>query len=355
MSNITSVKPVEHDIFQIAWESTLKCNLDCSYCGDGHDNKQPHPSLESSLATIDFIVEYVDLQMKSRLDKRANLNVQGGESVFHPNILEILEYANSKTKGLDWNLDVNIITNAVVKDKVWKRIVPLINFFTISFHSESSFEQQEQVRKNILYLVKQDKNFQISMLMHPKYWDTCTDMVEWCQKHNVKYVIRQIDHHWADFRFNYNKEQIKYITGNEAPSVVQVIKSVATNGINLSAQSRECCGGTELCTNNGCTKRVENKFKGWHCSVDKKFLYIRQTTGEVFTNKDCRMNWDGKVGPLGNLSDTKSILDRVKAGTETIICKKSSCWCGLCATKAKTKAQYDQLISERTCHSHNGC
>jgi sulfatase maturation enzyme AslB (radical SAM superfamily) len=346
MSEITRLSPVDDNIFQVAWESTLKCNLNCSYCGDGHDNSIEHPDLESSLKTIDFIIDYITIQMRYRKNKQAGLNIQGGESIFHPHIIEILEYANEKTKNLEWQLYINTITNAVVKDKVWKRVVPLLNFFTVSFHSEASFEQQEQVRRNILYLVKQNKNFHVSVMMHPKYWDTCISMVEWCKEHNIKYNVRQLDHLWSEFRFNYTKEQIKYITGSAPASIIQIVKSVMTNGIDLSAQSRECCGGNLLCTNkDSSVKRVVNKFKGWHCSVDKCFLYIRQTTGEVFTNKDCRMNFDGKVGPIGYLSDTKSILDRVSRGTDTIICKKSSCWCGLCAPKADSKENYDIVMS----------
>ena len=41
-----SVEPVGNLSFQIAWEITLKCNMDCSYCGDGHNNKLSHPSLD---------------------------------------------------------------------------------------------------------------------------------------------------------------------------------------------------------------------------------------------------------------------------------------------------------------------
>ena len=60
-----TLEPVNPSSFQIAWESTLKCNLDCSYCGDGHDNKQPHPDLLDNLSTIDFIIDYVSIIMET--------------------------------------------------------------------------------------------------------------------------------------------------------------------------------------------------------------------------------------------------------------------------------------------------
>jgi hypothetical protein len=100
-----------------------------------------------------------------------------------------------------------------------------------------------------------------------------------------------------------------------------------------------------MCTNsiNNTTYIKGNNFKGWHCSVDKFFLYIRQSTGEVFTNKDCRMDFDGKVGPIGNLREYNKIIERIKQGTNTIICKKSKCWCGLCAPKAATKELFQEI------------
>lgn len=346
MSDIDLIEPTETLSFQIAWESTLKCNLDCSYCGDGHNNRIPHPSLEESLKTVDFIVEYVDEYMKKKPKEyqRANLNIQGGESLAHPNIIEILTYAREARKKVDWYLGIATITNAVVKDKVWKRLVDLIDYFTISFHTESTKAQQDQVKKNILYLKQQNKNFYVAVLMHPKNWTTCTEMIEWCQENSINYSPRQIDHKWSDFRFNYTKEQTKYLTGKEPTDLLQKISIMVTKGFDLSAQGRKCCGGQSLCTNEGTCDFVKNKFKGWHCSVDQFFLYIRQTTGEVFTNKDCRMNFDGEIGPIGNLKNTSEILKKIKEKTDPIVCKKSSCWCGLCAPKAKTKDLYNEII-----------
>lgn len=344
--------------FQIAWESTLKCNMDCSYCGNGHDNSKPHPSLEDCLNTVDFIIEYVNLYMSTRSqnNKVANLNIHGGESIFQPEIVEILEYARSqKEKYNDWQLNVSLITNATTSMTRWKKIVELVDYFTISFHAEGLEKQHQQFKENVLYLKQSNKNFQVSVLMHPKYWNVCVDMIEWCKEHEIQYLPRQIDHSWIKFQFNYSAEQVEYLTGMPKISTASKILSIFKSGINLSAKGRACCGGDTLCTKgiNGTneTKYVQgNNFKGWHCSVNRSFLYIRQTTGEVYTNKDCRMNLDGKIGVLGYLKDSKKILSDLKQKIETdtlpdIICKKNSCWCGLCAPKAETKEKYDQIMN----------
>lgn len=350
-----SLRPVGNQrVFQIAWESTLKCNLDCSYCSDGHDNSVEHPSLEDSKKTLDFIVEYVNLYMKTKADahKFANLNIQGGESIFHPDIISILEYARTKKSAYsDWGLNISLITNAVIGQRSWQQIASLVDFFTISYHAESLPKQQDMIRTNILHLKSLGKNFYVAVLMHPKHWDNCVSMVNWCKANDIKVHTRQIDHPLLDFRFNYNAEQIEYLTGMPKVPVTTKIISIFKNGIDLSAAGRSCCGGDTLCVDNSqeVTFVKGNKFKGWHCSVNKFFLYIRQSTGEIYTNKDCRMNFNGDVAPIGNLKHSKELLEDLAHKIETdtlpdIVCKKSSCWCGLCAPKAATKEMFDQLM-----------
>jgi len=345
MPDFNTLEPVDHNYFSIEWETTLKCNLDCSYCGDGHDNSLPHPSLADSLDTVDFIFKYTDLQLKQKPKhlQHANLNIFGGESFYHPKILEILRYAHHKKQDYDWSISISTITNAVVKEKLWHRIIPFVDYFTVSFHAETTLEQQELVRQNILYLKKIDKPLHVSVMMHPKHWQTCVDMVEWCKDNDIKCNARQIDHDVLDFRFNYNSEQSIYLTGS-APSTIEKIGGLIAKGIDLSSSGRACCGNMSMCTNTcDSTKYIKgNNFKGWHCSVDRFFLYIKQNTGEVFTNKDCKMNYEGKVAPIGYLSNTQAILNNINSST--IICKKKSCWCGLCAPKAKTEEDFKRIM-----------
>ena len=335
---INKIEPTQPPMFQIAWESTLKCNLDCSYCGDGHDNSQAHPSLEDSLKTVDFIVAYVDRYMQNRPAEQriANLNIQGGESIYHPNIVEILEYANNKNSGLDFY--VNITTNAVAAPKLWNTIAPLINYFTISYHPESNAKQQEQVRENILHIKQLGKGYQVSVLMQPAHWNNCIAMIEWCKTNDVKYIPRQIDHVPSDTRFNYTLTQAEFLSPKKIIPIVE-------EKIDLSSQGRACCGGLELCTNESTTEYISgNSFQEWHCSVNQYFLYIRQATGEIFTNKDCKMDYRGTVGPIGYLSDTVALL--AQPIVTDIVCKKTSCWCGLCAPKAQDQRDYLTMMQQ---------
>jgi MoaA/NifB/PqqE/SkfB family radical SAM enzyme len=101
MSEVKSIgfalDPGNSPSFLLDWELTMKCNLSCTYCESGvyggRDNTTAHPPLAQCLQTIDFMFEYVDLYMTNRPNglKYVILNVYGGESLHHPDIVTILQ------------------------------------------------------------------------------------------------------------------------------------------------------------------------------------------------------------------------------------------------------------------------
>ena len=124
---MNSVKSLEPAIdpnnkinFLLDWELTLKCNLDCSYCptgiDGGHDNSTQHPALIDCLQTIDFMFKYADIYMSLRPPglRHVILNVYGGESLHHPDIVPILEQVHQRHAPYadQWSLTVTTTTNA---------------------------------------------------------------------------------------------------------------------------------------------------------------------------------------------------------------------------------------------------
>jgi hypothetical protein len=96
----------------------------------------------------------------------------------------------------------------------------------------------------------------------------------------------------------------------------------------------------------------DNNFQGWKCSVNWYFLYIKQHTGEIYVNKDCRMDFDGNVSPIGFLDRSQDVLDWTKQQLDgqdmpIITCAKNLCMCGLCAPKAE---KIDKFIDAMAKH-----
>ena len=124
----------------------------------------------------------------------------------------------------------------------------------------------------------------------------------------------------------------------------------------LSDVGRACCGGRQLCVDKNYRQRsffVNNKFPDWYCSVNHFFLFVKQVNGEIYTNKDCKMNFAGGVGPIGLLSESQKLLDTTRDqllnNTMPVIqCKKYKCMCGLCAPKASNLEDYKNIMKKYT-------
>ena len=340
----------------------MKCNLSCTYCDSGlyggRDNTTQHPPLDQCLQTINFMFEYVDLYMTHRPNglKYVILNVYGGESLHHPDIVTILQDVQrcyEKYKA-NWHLTVTTTTNAIITPGKLASILPLIDEFTVSYHVENSTKNKQLFRNNLLAIKAAGRRQKCVVLMHPEpdFFEDCKNMIEWLEQNQIKCLPRQLDHGSEKIHFNYHQQQVTWFDklysskGNHQSIVVDSEKT------DLTSVGRACCGGRQLCVDQNYKEKtffVDNNFTDWFCSVNHFFLYIKQVNGEVFTNKDCKMNFDSNVAPIGSLSNIQSLLDQTKTWLETgtmptIQCKKSRCLCGICAPKAPTKQEYNKIM-----------
>ena len=358
MSDVKSIgfalDPTNVPSFLLDWEVTKLCNLDCSYCGTGidggHDNSTKHPTLEECLRTINFMYQYVDLYMqyKKPSQRKVILNIYGGESVFHPHIVEILQACGEKYNSYKdrWHLTITCTTNGVVGSNQWTKIVPLIDEFSVSYHSEILPKQQQQYLDNVLYLKEQNKRFKCVVMMHndPVYFAKSEKIIEFCKDNKIRYVEKPLDNQWA-----YTPDQFSRLKTFWLNSVPLSKQEEYKNNLDLVSnkdkmqsidEGRACCGGRKLSLNNdlkSCVSFVHKQgFRDWYCSVNWFFLFVRQVDGEVYTNKDCRTSTTGRVEPLGNLKNYHSIIETVKLqldnGSMPVIqCVKDLCMCGFCA------------------------
>lgn len=363
-----AVDPNNRITFLLDWELTMKCNLDCSYCGvgiyHGHDNSTKHPPVNQCLDTIDFIFEYVDLYMstKPRGIKYVILNVYGGESLHHPDIVEILNEVRVRYQPYAerWHLTVTTTTNAIISDRKLKQIIPLIDEFTVSYHTENTQKQKQQFKDNLLTIAKSGRRQKCVVLMHQEQdrFEDAQGMIAWLKENNINVLPRQLDGHVGleDQKRVYNSQQVKWFdnlysskSSNASLELLKEHKDSVLNDV-----GRACCGGRQLCKNQNYKQKdfyVGNRFTDWYCSVNHFFLYVKQVNGEVYVNKDCKMNFDGQVGPIGNLADTDSILTNLRNQLQNnalliIQCKKEICFCGLCAPKAKDLNTYNKIIEK---------
>jgi len=354
--------------FLLDWELTKKCNLDCSYCSTdietgGHNNNTKHPPLDDCLRSIDFMYEYVDLYMahKKSTQRKVILNVYGGESLFHPDIVEILQTCRDRYEPYAdrWELTVTTTTNAVINENIWGKIIPLIDEFTVSYHAENLPKQERLFFNNLLSLKEFQKRVKVVVMMHADLWENSIRAIEFCKSNNIRYLAKPYD----NYDLSYSKEQFNYIknywiSNTNAKNVEeskQRLESIGNKDNVISFnEGRACCGGRKLSLNNSLSSSVtfvpRQGFKGWHCSVNWFFLFVQQLTGNVYTNKDCRTSLNSKVEPLGNIKNTDQMIDQLRNYLDNnnmpvIQCVKSTCMCGYCAPKAENITDFKDLIT----------
>ena len=348
-----ALDPTNVPSFLLDWELTKLCNLDCSYCptgiDGGHDNTTQHPPVADCLQTIDFMYEYVDLYMqhKKPSQRKVVLNVYGGESLFHPDIVEILDACKNKYTQYqsNWHLTVTCTTNAVIGQNLLERILPLIDEFTVTFHAESLEKQRDRALTNLKTIKERGVRVKCVILMHnnPILWDRCMDAITFCKTHNIRYIVKPLDN--SDEQWAYSATQWSVLRPNEHP--IQFVKPAVA-----IEQGRQCCGGRLLSTNGKLNSREtfvpRQGFKNWSCSVNWFFLFVRQLDGAVYTNKDCMTSTSGRVEPLGQLDNTMDILNTLRqqlnGNMPVIKCVKTTCRCGFCAPKAESEVEFLELI-----------
>ena len=340
------------------WELTMKCNLDCSYCptgiNGGHDNSQRHPPFEECVKTIDFMFEYADIYMRTKPKgiKYVILNVYGGEALYHPNIVEILSVLRERYQPYQdrWHLTITTTTNGIIAPARLDRIIPLIDEFTVSYHTENTPKQKQQFRDNLLKIKSAGCRQKCVVLMHakPDRFVDAQEMISWLTLNDIKYLPRQLDHYLTREEFHYEQQQVIWFEGLYKKPLDHAVMHY--NKADLSDTGRACCGGRNLCENQNRRepqKFVSNKFPGWYCSVNHFFLYVKQVNGEVYINKDCKMNYNGTVGPIGNLNHIEPILAQARDPDKPVIrCAKKLCFCGLCAPKAENLDTYQTIMKK---------
>jgi len=362
-----AIDPNNRISFLLDWELTMKCNLDCSYCDSGlnggHDNSTKHPPKDKCIQALEFMFEYADqyMQFKPNGLRYVVLNVYGGESLHHPDIVEILSQIQQKYQPYAdrWKLTVTTTTNAIISDKKLSKIIPYIDEFTVSSHVECTDRQKQQFKHNLLSIRDSGKRLKCIVMLHdnPQLFQQSQDFLLWLDENQIRSLPKQID--GASLNQSYDQQQIKWFNSiyqnkTYGTKIFEIINTDVGASSNLSQVGRACCGGRQSCLDQNYKERhyyvLDNKFPDWYCSVNQFFLFIKQVNGEVYVNKDCKMTFDGTVGPIGNLDEPDKIINQLKTqlnnGQPVIQCKIPVCRCGLCAPKAKNLDTYHSIIKK---------
>jgi MoaA/NifB/PqqE/SkfB family radical SAM enzyme len=359
MTQTTAIKLKNPEPLMVTWDIVRRCNLDCTYCeSTRHDTASKLPTLEELKTTFDFIKQYTGLYNNKRTEKlHTNIDFTGGEPTVNPAFWPFLEYVK-QTDGFK----LSLTTNGTWGPKFTQRILDNFTHATISWHAEDQLN--ERTIENIMSLHAAGMSLQVNVMLHCDHFKKATLICKMLKEKGIRVnpvpigdgnIVRKgwfIDTDGSNRRTSheYTEEQQDWFYDWMGQSRKA---SVAKEGTDVG---RACCGGR--CTQGKIdgewqeVKLVNNWFKNWYCTVNWYFLHIDQYSGNVFHHQTCQATHTGR-GPIGNLSNTKNIIDNVSAmlSKDTIvpiICPNQRCGCGMCVPKAKKLDDFKELWKATT-------
>lgn len=342
---------------QMVWDLGPRCNFDCTYCHSGmHDNHSPHASLEELKKTAKFIDEYYKLYSQFHKQPwQRTIVFTGGEPASNPDFVDLIKWIKQEYP----DIKMSLTTNGTWDHRRLNDILECINFVTISYHTEGHPKLKEKVIKNILEMYKhKPENMRVNVMMHSgdENFKECQDLIaNVLEPNGINFVPRIIGERLDKKKFvdtkkperrkvhEYTPEQTKYIQSFWSKENKKKVKD--PNSKILRKMGRMCCGKVDLnVRENGewsTIKFLENtEFTGWRCLVNWYFLHIEQGNDVIYHHQTCRTNLDSEIGPIGTLSESHKIIDRLKeememGGLPFIECPRPHCGCGICVPKAK--------------------
>jgi len=336
MNNIEDVS----NRYQIIWDLGRRCSYSCSYCPPHRNNKTSSFIDYSTLcSTMDKVAEYSYLYDSFRQKPaKKKLSFTGGEPTVHPEFFSFLEYIKDNFPEFSRGLT----TNGWFNDKILDKVKKLTTGGTLSYHCEATPKMKEKVVNNSIAL---RDNFKVNVMFHKDFFDECVKVCDTLQKNNVNFIPRIIGDEEVDekaiemgYAHRYTRTQMSWFRNYWK----ELGQETAETGFSQKGLGRPCCGGR-------CFKAdgldsyflSDTNFYGWSCMVNWFFLFLNSELDIVYTHQTCSVNLEGKVAPLGKISDFNKIIDELgdylfSKKIPMIKCPKNFCGCGMCITKSKT-------------------
>lgn len=383
----------KNPFFQATWVMGIRCNFDCSYCPSWrHNLTQPFQSVEKLKRTVDFMKEYLDLQIQhTDADYMGayDLNLTGGEPTAHPHMMEIMDYVKEQIPYLNLSLTTNGFYNPVMGEQLARDYLEDITF---SYHAEANIKQKRQVIENILqaheYVNDDDymlDQISVNVMMHedPDLFADCQRVIDSLSAKGITVRPRTIDRDdkvqsagrtatkiknsrfgpssgktYTDGQLrDLKKTYVKQYGIDEKTELKneQWNKDTKTKQVN----GRPCCGGVTMSTQDSDTGEwtetkliFDRNFKDWYCLVNLEWLYIEQDDDEIFTHQTCKANFDNQKGPVGTITEYEKYIDFLKSHYEKgqlplIRCPNTKCTCGICTPKSNDIEQATKFFNRQ--------
>ena len=341
------------NIFAVVWDLGRRCTYSCSYCPPHRNNKiSPMATFDELCTTLEHVVEYTELYDSFRKSPlRKKISFTGGEPTANPAFFDFLDHMRERYPKISRSLT----TNGWFGEDKLKQIKRSTNAGTISYHCEATKKQKDRVIQNAISL---KGKYKVNVMFHKDYFDECIDVCGILKENGVRLIPRIIGDELPTeelfklgYAHKYSDDQMKWFRKYWEAEGQQVAKTGDSN----SGLGRPCCGGRCFNIDGKESKFLSStNFKGWYCMINWYGIFLNQELDRIWTHQTCGVNLNGKVEPIGKISEFDTIIDKladdlfVKRQMPMIRCPKSFCGCGMCITKSDSEDSIKEIFDKHT-------
>lgn len=187
--NLSCIFIIQGDNMKLTWDITNKCNLRCKHCAAISLLEENTSEYKNWKQVIDYVSDFVD-----------TITLLGGEPLLHPEIEELIKYADSRGKK------ILLITNGQADTKILDAIMKY-NIVSILVSIEGLEETHDKIRgkgtwkkaMNCLnYLINLNKNkpiktqIGVNIVANKLNRDEITKFIEATRELNIMYQITSL-------------------------------------------------------------------------------------------------------------------------------------------------------------------
>lgn len=239
------------------------CNYKCWYCWPGsNDGTRKFPNVDVMKRNITHLINHY---IKNSNKRVFDIHFCGGEPSHWPKLIEFVTFLKSNYDCL-----ISMTTNASKSMQWWEKAAPYFDRVHVSCHRE--YSDVEHLKTVCDYLYTKNVVASVSVMMDPRAWDQCMNIVGNLKTSKKRWTIRYVE--IIDPTIDYTLEQKQVLEKFRArkPNIFWFLKN---NKYYISKVTAiDSNNKKHRLEDNEVLLRRLNNFYGWSCSVGVNWLNI---------------------------------------------------------------------------------
>ena len=191
----------------ISYSFTNTCNYDCNYCWPvSKSGTNRFPDYDLLIKNMDHLLGIY----RNHFNKKTiRMNILGGEPTLWPKLGNFVQWCHS-----EYNCRVTMSSNGSRTLRWWKEYCRYFDDIQISVHHE--YANLSHIKEVLDEIYSQgDIMTAAQILMDPKAWDKCNNILEELSNHPVPWLVKSrvvLDLEDKNIREDYSEEQLEFLS-----------------------------------------------------------------------------------------------------------------------------------------------